>query len=183
MTARTIQYSDIQGHLLPMSTYATCLTRIGRIDFDKRSASFFRFARELSKECRPRGICNAFGQTVIMNHSVDLQVFHTDDPETIYDLAAFLVGEVVSSEGDPLMHSCYDLAVLPSLRRALRKFGVFPLPVSQGFLFFTKEPGVFNLFTGRECSKRFESHVNTYLGRGFWQTFDERTWGFQSLHR
>src|SRR5207247_892681 len=61
---------------------------------------------------------------------------------------------------------------LPSLRRALRKFGVFPLHVSQGFLFFTKEPGVFNLFTGRECSKRFESDVNTYLGRGFWQTFE-----------
>src|SRR6266702_1260026 len=98
MTARTIEHSDIQGHLLPMSTYATCLTRIGRIDFDKRSASFFRFARELSKEGRPRGICNAFGQTVMMNHSVDLQVFHTDDTETIYDLAAFLVGEVVSSQ-------------------------------------------------------------------------------------
>src|SRR6266516_4988431 len=126
-TARTIEYSFRQGHLLSMSTHAACLTRIGWIDFDKRSASFFRFARELSKECRPRGICNAFGQTVIMNHSVDLQVFHTDDPETIYDLAAFLVGEVVSSEGDPLMHSCSDLAVLLSLRRVFRKFGVFPL--------------------------------------------------------
>ena len=61
-----------------MSTGAARLTRIGRIDFDERSASFFRFARELGKECRPRGICNALGKTMIVNHAVDLQVFDTE---------------------------------------------------------------------------------------------------------
>ena len=149
-----------------MSTPAAGLTRIGRIDFDKRSASFFRFARELGKECRPRGICNAFGKTMIMNHPVDLQVFHTDDPETINDLPTFLMGEVLPSQADTLMHTCYDFAVLPSFWGALRKFGVFPLTLSQGFFFLAKEAGVLNLFTGRERSKGLESHINPDLGQG-----------------
>jgi len=53
MTAWTIEDADIQGHLLPMSTGAACLTRIGRIDFDELPASFFRFAGQFGEELRP----------------------------------------------------------------------------------------------------------------------------------
>ena len=66
-----------------MSTPAAGLTRVGRLDFDERSASFFRFARELGKKCRPRGICNAFGKTMVVYHPIDSEVFHTDDPKAI----------------------------------------------------------------------------------------------------
>ena len=66
VTARTIEDPFRQGHLLSMSTHAAGLTRIGWIDFDQRSASFFRFARELTKEGRPRGIGNTFRQTVVL---------------------------------------------------------------------------------------------------------------------
>ncbi len=66
-----------------MSTPAAGLTRVGRLDFDERSASFFRFARELGKKCRPRGICNAFGKTMVVFHPSDSEVFHTDDPKAI----------------------------------------------------------------------------------------------------
>src|SRR3989442_15626562 len=103
MTAGTIEYTDIKGHLLAMSTPAACLAGIGRIDFDKRSASFFRFARELGKEGRPRGITDAFGKTMVVSHAVDLEVFHTDDTKRVDDLATFLVGEVLSSECNPFM--------------------------------------------------------------------------------
>ena len=74
MTARTIEYAFRERHLLTMCTGAACLTRIGGIDFDERSASFSRFADELVKECRPRGICNAFRKTVVMNHAVHREV-------------------------------------------------------------------------------------------------------------
>src|SRR5213083_1558479 len=99
MTAGTIKYPNIQRHLLAMSTSAAGLTRVGRIDFDERSASFFRFARELGKECRPRGICNAFGKTMIMRHAVDHQVLHGNQAKGLDDLAAFLVREVLSTPG------------------------------------------------------------------------------------
>src|SRR5436190_3382352 len=96
MTARTSEDSEIQGHLLPLSTGATCLTRIGRVDFDELSASFFRFARELTKECRPRGICNAFGKTMGMPYAVHCEVFYSNDSELVNDLTVFLMREIVT---------------------------------------------------------------------------------------
>src|SRR5437660_11886237 len=79
-TAGTIEDTDIQGYLLPMSTPATGLARIGRIDFYELASSFFRFGVQLGKEGRPRGICNAFRKTMVVGHAVHLQVLHADDP-------------------------------------------------------------------------------------------------------
>src|SRR2546429_3565664 len=72
-TAGTIEDTDIQGYLLPMSTPATGLARIGRIDFDELASSFFRFGVQLGKEGRPRGICNAFRKTMVVGHAVHLR--------------------------------------------------------------------------------------------------------------
>ena len=112
-TAGTIEYTDIQGHLLPMSTPATRLARIGRIDFDELASSFCRFGVQLGKESRPRGICNAFRKTMVVGHAVHLQVLHADDPIGVDDCTACLVGEVLPSPGDTLMHTGDRLAVLP----------------------------------------------------------------------
>src|SRR6266566_1759365 len=100
MTAGTIEYALTERHLLPMSTLAACLTRIGRVDFGKLASSFFRFGVQLSQECRPRGVCNAFGKTMVMGHAVDREVFHADDPIGIDDFAAFLMGEAPAGTRD-----------------------------------------------------------------------------------
>ena len=83
-----------------MSAPATGLTRIGGIDFDQRSASFFRFARELTKEGRPRGVCNAFRQTMVMNHPIHREVFDANDPIGVDDFTALLMGKILSSPSD-----------------------------------------------------------------------------------
>src|SRR5258705_9592031 len=142
MTAGTIEYLFRQGHFFPMSTPAACLAGIGRIDFDERPASLFRFAGQLSKERRPRRIMNALGQTMVMGHAVDMQIFYTDDPVRIDDLPAFLMGEVLPSPRDTLMDSRHSLPVLPSLRCTLGKFGVLPIDFCEGFLFLTKKARV-----------------------------------------
>ena len=85
MTAGTSEYALTERHLLPMSTDATCLTRTGRIDFDQGAPSFFRFGAQLGKECRPGGICNAFGKTGVMNHPGDCQIFNGNHAETVND--------------------------------------------------------------------------------------------------
>src|SRR6266852_5722430 len=105
-----------------MMAPAAILARIGRIDFDKLSASFFRFARELAKECRPRGVCNTFGKTVIVEHTVYAEVFYTDDPVGIDDLATVLMGEVLTSPRDTLMHMGDHLTVFTALWCAFCKF-------------------------------------------------------------
>src|SRR2546421_4987394 len=127
MTARTSEDSEIQGHLLPMSTLATCLTRIGRIDFDQLSASFFRFARELTKEGRPRDVCNALCQTMIMNHPVHMKVFDADHTETVYNLPGLLMSEIISPELDTFMDTCDYLTVFATFRSTLRQFRVVTL--------------------------------------------------------
>src|SRR5437764_2354429 len=163
MTAGTIEYAHIQGHLLPMSTLAACLTRIGRVDFDKLPASFFRFARQFPEEFRPRGIFNAFSETMIVNHPVHMQVFHADHTKSIDNLAAFLVGEVITSELDTFMHTCYNLTVLASLRCAFNQFGVFALDFGQGFLFLTEKARIVDFFFVAQSSKRLQADINTHL--------------------
>ncbi len=163
MTAGTIEYSNIQGHDLSMSTGATCLTRIGRVDLHTLSASFFRFARQCAKELRPRGICNALRKTMVMNHPVHMQVFYANHTETVDDLSTFLVGEVIPSEGDTLMHTCHNLTVLASLGCAFRKLSMLALHFGQGLFFLAEKAGVRYLFPIGEGSKGLESDVNTDL--------------------
>src|SRR5437764_13931720 len=112
MTARTSEDTDIKVHLLSMSTAAAGLTRIGGIDFGELASSFFRFGVQLGQECRPRGICNAFSERMIVDHPVDLQVFHTDDPIRVDDFAAVLVGEVLAFAWDPFMGAGHHFSVL-----------------------------------------------------------------------
>ena len=158
-----------QRHLLPIVTRAALLRRIGRVDLDELSASFFRFARQLREKGRPRCIMNAFCQAMVMGHTLHLQVFHADDTETVNDLSTFLMGKVLTPESDTLVNSCDHFAMLAPLFGAFDKCGVLTLHTSQGLLFLTEKPGVLNLFCSGESSKGFQSDVNPHVSRGFGQ--------------
>src|SRR5438105_10029668 len=132
-------YTRTEGHGLPMVTPAAILGCVGRVDFDTRSASFFRFARQSVKKSCPRGILNAFGETMVMHHPVHLQVFDTDHPETVDDLPTFLMGEVIPSEGDTLMDTSHNLTVLASLGRAFRQLRMLALHFGQGLFFLAEK--------------------------------------------
>ena len=154
-----------------MSTSATILGGVRRVDLDELSASFFRFARQVRKEGRPCHVTDALCQTMSVQHPIDVQVFHTNDAKAINYLTRLLMGKVVSFELDPLMNTCDDCAMLATFRGALRKLGVFALCFCQCFLFLAKETRVLNLFCIREGSKCFESHINPYLLVAFGQAF------------
>ncbi len=160
-----------QGHLLPMVTPAALLRRVGRIDCDELSASFFRFARQSVKELRPGRVTDAFRKTMIVNQPVHLQVLHTDHPETVHDLSGLLMSEVVSSETNPFMDSRYDFAMLPAFRCAFCQFGVLPLNLRQRFLFISEKARIGDLFTGREGRKGCESDINPDWGSKRGQAF------------
>jgi len=153
-----------QGHLLPMVAPAAILRRIGRIDFDEGSPSFFRFGGQSIKELRPCCVTDAFGKTMMVNHAVDVQVLHTDHSETINDLSRRLMGEIVSSEGNPLMNSGDDFAMLATFGCAFCQFGVLTLDRRQRLLFRAEELRVGNLFTGRKRGKGLETHIHADLG-------------------
>src|SRR6266702_1372726 len=169
MTAWTSEYPHIERHFLPLSTPAAGLTCRGRIDFDERSASFCRFAGELGKECRPRGICNAFRETMIMGHAVDVEVFHRNHAKRVDNLTALLVGKVLPPEGDPFMHTCNGFAMLATLWRALCQLALLTLHLCQGLFFLAKEARISNLFTRRECGERLETYFNPHWFGTLWQ--------------
>jgi hypothetical protein len=164
-TAGAFIGSGIQGHVLPMMAPAAILTRIGRIDSNVLAPSLFRFGSKLVEEFRPGGIMNALSKTVIVSHAVHAQIFHADDPVAVHKTAAFLVCEVITPEGDTLMHPRYCFAVLTPFWCPFGKLGMLPLHTGQGLLFFPEEARVFNRFTSRECSKGLESDINPNLLR------------------
>jgi hypothetical protein len=160
-----------ERHHLPMVAPAAILRGVGRVHSDVCPASFFRFAGQFAEECRPRGIVDALGKTMIVNHAVDMHVFDTDHPKSVYNLPRLLMGEVISSKGDTFVDSSYNLAMLLALRGTLSKLAMFALNFRQGFFFFTEKAGVSYLFTCGKSRKRLESHVNAYVGKEFRQTF------------
>src|SRR5947209_6607641 len=160
-----------EGHLLPMVTPATVLGRIGRIDFDEGSPSFFRFGGQSVKELRPRGVCNAFSKTMVMGHAVDMQVFDRNDTETVYDLPGFLMGKIISPESSPLMHTSNNLAMLTTLGSTLRQFALLALHFGKGFLFLAEKPRMSNLFTIREGRKGLESDIYSYARSNRFKAF------------
>jgi hypothetical protein len=54
------------------------LRRVGRIHFDHRSTSFFRFVDDDQNELSPSGVTDALGQAMVLNHSLDVQIFDFD---------------------------------------------------------------------------------------------------------
>ena len=79
---------------------------------------------------------------MIVNQTVDMQIFDANDAKAIHDPTAFLMGEVVTPPFDTLMHTSDSFAVLVSLGCTLGKFGVLALDFGQYLLFLTKKRGL-----------------------------------------
>ena len=171
LTVGTLIGSFRQGHLLPVSTPAACLTGIGRIDLHELPASVFRFAGQFTEELRPGRVTHAFSQTMVVSHAVDVQVFDADDPKPVSNLPTFLMSEGITLEGDPLMHTRNHLALFGSFLGTLLKCGERALHARQVLLFLTEKARVRNLLPCRKARKGFESNVNPHALGTFRQTF------------
>ena len=171
LTGGTLIGSFRQGHLLPVSTPAACLTGISWIDLHELPASFFRFAGQFTEELRPGRVTHAFCQTMVVSHVVDVQVFDADDPKPVSNLPTFLMSEGITLEGDPLMHTRNHLALFGSFLGTLLKCGELALHARQVLLFLTEKARVRNLLPCRKARKGFESNVNPHAFGTFRQTF------------
>src|SRR5579859_4875079 len=93
-----------ERHLVPVSTSGTRLRRIGRVDLDELSASFFRFAGQVQEKGRPCRVTDTLCQTMSMHHAIDGQILNSNQAIPIDYLSAFLMGEIIPSKGDAFMH-------------------------------------------------------------------------------
>jgi hypothetical protein len=171
MTATTFIHSITERHLLTMTTTAAILTAVGWIDFDKLSASFCRFARELTKESTPRRVGNTLGEARLVHHSIDIQILNTDDAKSIDNLSRLLVNKIATLEIDSFMKARHHFASLRSLKRSNLLFRQFALGFCHSLFFLAKKALVFNAFIIRQMSKRFESDIKSDRFRRFKQRF------------
>lgn len=107
---------------------------------------------------------------MVMGHAVDLQVFDTDDTVRVDDLTTVLMGEVVTSEGDTLMHPCNSFPMFPAFGCPFGKFAMLALNFGKGLLFLAEKPGVLYLSSIRHGSKGLESDINPDLRGAFRQS-------------
>jgi hypothetical protein len=161
--------SDRQRHGLPMLAPATILRRVCRVDFEKRSASFFHFAGQVLKKLRPRRIRNTFCQTMIVNHLLDAQIFHTDSSEGVDDPSTVLVGEIVTPPFGSFMNTSDHLAMPPPLLSAFLHLRMLALNFCQGLFFATEEARVGNFLPCREGGEGFQPYINADGEWGVWQ--------------
>jgi hypothetical protein len=162
-----------QGHHVPMMTPAAILRCIGRVDFDSRSSSFFRFGEQLLKKSCPCRIMNAFCKTMIVNHTVHVKVFHADQAKPVYDLPTLLMSEVVTPELDTLVYPGYYLAMFPSLRGTFDKLRMRTIDFGKGFFLFPEKARVLNFFAIAQRGEGLQAYINTHLS---WSRF--KSFGF-----
>ena len=160
-----------ERHHLSMVAPAAILRGIGRIDSNILSPSFFRFGGEFTEKFRPGCVMNALRKTMVMGHTIDVQIFNGYHTKPINDLAAFLMREIIPTELNPLMDTGYNLTVFPSLLRAFCQFRMLPLYSCELFFFLAEKAGIVNFIPIRQSSERLQPNINACLGRQFWQAF------------
>lgn len=163
MAAFTLIHATVKGHLLAMPALAAILTCESWIDRRVLSASIFCFAQKLLGESRPRRVRNAFSETVVVHHPVDVQIFHADDAELIDYFTRLLMREVVPLKPNALMDARHNLAPLGSLWRALFLFAQKTLRFGKCVLFGAKEARIIYMVARRKVGECFESNINADL--------------------
>ena len=129
-TIWTIEYPIRQTQSLigsqPVPTTTTGLGRVRGFDPDKLTGSGPSCLHtHQPQKPTPRSIRDALGQTMIVHHPVDLQIFDRYQSEAIYNTTGVLVREIVPSPRRTLVHPSYNLAPPGSMWRILLLFAEF----------------------------------------------------------
>jgi hypothetical protein len=133
------------------------------INLDKRPAVPLGLVRQLPKDLPPADIGDVFGQRRVLDHALDVQVFHDNHLVFADQSCRHLMNKVHPAIGDFLVHLGHFQARLVAVLRSLLFPGHLPLPAGQLLLIFARVLRVANLFSGRERSGMRQAHINADL--------------------
>jgi hypothetical protein len=142
-----------------MPTLRTILGGIGRVNFYQLATSLFRFVRKLRKELRPCCIQDALSDAVIVNHTIDSNIFNCNYSKAIDYHSRKLVGEIVAFPSDTFVDFGNNLTLPLILWRAFFETRKLTLCFYKFLLFGPEKPWSFDLLTSRKCGERAESYV------------------------
>jgi len=152
-----------------MSTARAVLRRIRGVHSDETPTGPCCLVGEKRCELSPRRILDALGETVVMHHPIDRQIFDRDQIKLVDEAAALLVGEVAPPPGDALMHASHNPAPLRTLRRALLDLRETPLGSRQRTFVAAEEAQVLYWLTFRGHSKGLQAHIQAHFSPSRWQ--------------
>ncbi len=169
VTHRTMIDAFRERHDLTIATIGTVLRRISRVDFDKLSTGPFCLVREMMCKVTPFSVHNTLGKVVILNHSIDGQIFYSNETELIDYSMTDLMSEIMASIGNSFVNARYNLLSFMSIWCILERFAQAMLCLCQSFFISAKESWIVNLFARRQGSKGVQSNINTNLFIRLWQ--------------
>ena len=143
-----------------LTTRAPLRCSVG-VYLDKLAPSFFRFGSKTVKEFTPASIADALGETMVLDHSSDVQIFNADHAKPIDDLTRLLVCKVMAVVGNTLVNASDNLSGFASWQTALWQRGEFALRLGKRFLFYSKESGIGYLVACRQSGKAGQSDIDS----------------------
>ena len=152
---------------LTMPAFRAILAGVGGIHSDELPTSIFSFVCKRRCELSPRCISDAFCETVIMNHTIDTEVFNCYYTEAVDDRPAQLMREIISPISDTFVNMRHDFLRLDSLHSSLLKLAHLPLGLGKRFLVCPKKPRIGDLFSSRQSSEGCKTNINTHSLIGF----------------
>ena len=161
IAAGTFKDTLRQGRWLTVSASAACLRCVGRVNRHERPASVCRFTGGHGEELRPCCVRDTFCKAIVVNHPVDVQVFHENSSISVNYFTGFLMRKVLAFEPNALVNSGDDLTTFESFRSTLRFFGKFALDFCKPLLFLFEKAGILHRIPVGERSEGVKANVNT----------------------
>jgi len=146
-------YSDAQIFLDYITTGRTFLTGISRINHYNLMSSVFCFGDKYKSEGIPRSIHNAFSKMMILNQTLCIQVFNSDDIILTNKLFGYFMRCITSLVSDMLVAT---LKVTDRFSSVLRAFNLASNRTLESSKFFLRIPKMLRWlkeFTIGSCNK------------------------------
>src|SRR5688572_422279 len=107
-------HTNAQIFLDHFTAAATPLTGVAGIDLPCTAPSIFSFVRSVFNKLTPSRIGDGLRQTVILEHSANVQIFKNDDSVFVDQLTAFLMSKVSAQVCYALVNKSHYLAAILS---------------------------------------------------------------------
>jgi hypothetical protein len=124
------------------STSGTDLAGVARVNQYHNPTSTLSLVGCVLHQLVPRSIVNRLSKAMVFHHLLDIEVFKSNNPKSLNQLATFLMGKVLPLPGNSLMHFGNNLAAFTSAYGSLFLFRQATLSFLKFFLLFFEKSGV-----------------------------------------
>lgn len=146
-------------------TTGASLTGVPGVDFHHATTSAFRLVRRVVDQLTPSSIGYALGETVVLEHPVNIQVLKRNDAKLVDQPPTEFVGKISAAVGDALVYLGDHAPPPGSFGRSLLGFAQLPLGFRQNLLILAEETRIRDMLARTEGGERVKPYVNT---NGLW---------------